>query len=95
MPNGKRPTEEIADYVDKVTLVPNRSYLFSARTIYIYIYIYNFILLYYFIYFISFHFIIIIIIIIIFIIYLFLKQCYLPERNWVLTVAPLFLDLTR
>ena len=25
-----RPTKEIADYMGKVTLVPNRSYLFSA-----------------------------------------------------------------
>jgi len=32
MPNGKRLTEEIADYVGKVTLMPNRSYLFSAGT---------------------------------------------------------------
>jgi len=32
MPNGKRPTEEIADYMGKVTLVPNRSYLFFAGT---------------------------------------------------------------
>ena len=33
MPNGKRPIEEITDYVGKVTLVPNRSYLFSRGTI--------------------------------------------------------------
>jgi len=29
----KRPTEEIADYMGKVTLVPNLSCLFSAGTI--------------------------------------------------------------
>jgi len=29
---GKRPTEEIADYVVKVTLVPNLSCLFSTGT---------------------------------------------------------------
>ena len=33
MPTGKRPTEEITDYMGKVTLVPNLSYLFSAGTI--------------------------------------------------------------
>jgi len=33
MPTRKRPTEEIADYMGKVTLVPNLSYLFSAGTI--------------------------------------------------------------
>jgi len=33
MPTGKRPTEEITDYMGKVTLVPNSSYLFSAGTI--------------------------------------------------------------
>jgi len=32
MPTGKRPTEEIADYMGKVTFLPNSSYLFSART---------------------------------------------------------------
>ena len=32
MPTGKRPTEEIVDYMGKVTLVPNLSYLFSAGT---------------------------------------------------------------
>jgi len=32
MPTGKRPTEEIADYMGKVTLVPNVSYLFSPGT---------------------------------------------------------------
>jgi len=32
MPTGKRPTEEIADYMSKVTLVPNSPYLFSAET---------------------------------------------------------------
>jgi len=30
MPTGKRPTE---DYMGKVTLMPNLSYLFSAGTI--------------------------------------------------------------
>jgi len=32
MPTGKRPTEEIADYMGKVTLVLNLSYLFSTGT---------------------------------------------------------------
>ena len=32
MPTGNRPTEEIADYMSKVTLVPNVSYLFSVGT---------------------------------------------------------------
>jgi len=32
MPTGKRRTEEIADYMGKVTLVSNLSYLFSAGT---------------------------------------------------------------
>ena len=32
MQNGKRPTEEIANYMGKVTLMPNRSYLFFAGT---------------------------------------------------------------
>jgi len=32
MPTEKRPTEEIANYMGKVTLVPNLSYLFSAET---------------------------------------------------------------
>jgi len=35
MPTGKRPTEEIADYMGKVTLVPNSSYLFSTGTIFL------------------------------------------------------------
>jgi len=30
---GKRPTEEIADYVGKVTFMPNLSCLFSTGTI--------------------------------------------------------------
>ena len=33
MPTGKRPTKEIADYIGKVTLVPNLSCLFSVGTI--------------------------------------------------------------
>jgi len=33
MPIGKRATEEIADYMGKVTLVPNSSYLFSTGTL--------------------------------------------------------------
>jgi len=32
VPTGKRPTEEIADYMGKVTFVPNLSCLFSAGT---------------------------------------------------------------
>jgi len=32
MPTGKMPTGEIADYIGKVTLVPDLSYLFSAGT---------------------------------------------------------------
>jgi len=32
IPTGKRPTDEIADYMGKVTLVPNLSCLFSAGT---------------------------------------------------------------
>ena len=37
MPTGKRPTDEIADYIGKVTFVPNLSCLFSARTSVIYL----------------------------------------------------------
>jgi len=37
VPTRKRPTEEIANYMGKVTLVSNLSCLFSAGTIYIYI----------------------------------------------------------
>jgi len=33
MPTGNRPTKEITEYMGKVTLVPNLSYLFSAGTI--------------------------------------------------------------
>jgi len=33
VPTGKRPTEEIVDYMGKVTLVPNLSCLFSTGTI--------------------------------------------------------------
>jgi len=33
VPIGKRPTEEIADYIGKVTFVPNLSCLFSAGTL--------------------------------------------------------------
>jgi len=33
MPTKERPAEEIADYMDKVTLVPNLSCLFSAGTV--------------------------------------------------------------
>jgi len=32
MPTGKRPAKEIADYMGKVTLVPNLSCLFFAGT---------------------------------------------------------------
>jgi len=32
MPTKKTPIEEIAEYMGKVTLVPNSSYLFSAGT---------------------------------------------------------------
>jgi len=32
VPTGKKPTEEIVDYIGKVTLVSNLSYLFSVGT---------------------------------------------------------------